>query len=127
DRQDPGRGDDGGRHLRAGLALVDLHHAAAEPGAVFVGCVARPHLQAFARRQGAGRARQVRQAAETVRLDSRHGVSVGEYAVCRRVAELAGAEVGVEAVTFIVIASEAKQSIYPLAELWIASSLRSSQ
>ena len=35
DRQDSGRGDDGGRHLRAGLALVDLHHAAAEPGAVF--------------------------------------------------------------------------------------------
>jgi hypothetical protein len=26
-----------------------------------------------------------------------------------------------------VIASEAKQSIHPLAELWIASSLRSSQ
>ena len=35
DRQDPGRGDDGGRHLRAGLALGDLHHAAAEPGALF--------------------------------------------------------------------------------------------
>jgi hypothetical protein len=27
----------------------------------------------------------------------------------------------------LVIASEAKQSTYPLAELWIASSLRSSQ
>jgi hypothetical protein len=31
------------------------------------------------------------------------------------------------AVTGVVIASEAKQSISPLAEAWIASSLRSSQ
>ena len=70
DRQDSGRSDGGRRHVRAGLAMGDLHHAAAEPGAVFVGRLARPHLQAFARRQGAGRARPVRQAAEAVRLDS---------------------------------------------------------
>ena len=51
----------------------------------------------IARRQGARRARPVRQAAETVRLDSCDGVSVGEHALCGGAVELAGAEAGVEA------------------------------
>ena len=95
----PGRGDDGQGHLRAGLAMVDLHHAAAASGALQLGCLARPHLQAQPRRQGAGRARPVRQAVEAVRLDSRDGVSVGERALCGGTAELARAEAGPQAVT----------------------------
>ena len=43
--------------------------------------LSRPHLQADARRQGARRARQLRPAAEAVRLDPRDRVPVGERAV----------------------------------------------
>src|SRR5580692_4701362 len=72
--------------------MVDLHHAAAASGALQLRRLAGPRLQAQPRGQGAGRARAVRQAAQAVRLDPRHGVPVGERAVCRRASELAGAE-----------------------------------
>ena len=62
------------------------------------GCLARPHLQAQPRRQGARRARPVRQAAQAVRLDPRDGLPVGERAVCGGAPELAGAEADSEAV-----------------------------
>ena len=64
----------------------------AEPVAVRLRRLSRPHLQAVARRQGAGRARRVRQAAQAVRLDPRDRVPVREQAVRRRDPELAGAE-----------------------------------
>ena len=48
DRQHPERGADQGRHLRAGLAVGDLHHAGAEPGALQLRRLSRPHLQAHA-------------------------------------------------------------------------------
>ena len=65
---------------------------AAEPGALQLGCLSGPHLQALARRQGARRAGQVGQAAQAVRLDPRDGVPVRERAVRRRNLELARAE-----------------------------------
>jgi len=51
-----------------------------------------PHLQADARRQAARRDRRRRTHAGQVRLDSWHRVPVGEYALCGRAPELAGAE-----------------------------------
>ena len=51
-----------------------------------------PSVQAEPGREGAGRARRVRQAAQAVWLDSRDRVSVRERALCRGVAELARAE-----------------------------------
>ena len=87
-----------GRHFYAGLAVVNLHHAAAQPGALQLRRLARPHLQAQPRRQGAGRARPVRQAVETIRLDPCHGVPVSEHALCGGTSELAGAEADLEAV-----------------------------
>ena len=98
DRQDSRRGDDGGRHLFPGLAMVAVHHAAAQPGALQLGRMARPHLQAQPRRQGAWRALPVRQAVEAVRLDPRDGVPVGERDLRRGAIELAGAEADLEAV-----------------------------
>src|SRR5580692_2055093 len=83
--------------------MVDLHYATAQPGAVQLRLLARPNLQAQPRGQGAGDARQIRQAAEAVRLDSRHGLPVGERALGGRVVELAGAEADFEAVAMAVI------------------------
>src|SRR5712671_2712854 len=60
--------------------------------------MARPHLQTHARWQGARHARPVRQAIETVRLDSRDGMSIGESDLRRGTAELARAEIDPEAV-----------------------------
>ena len=88
-----------GRHVCAGRAVGDLHHAAAQSGALQFGRMARPHLQAQPRRQGARHARPIRQAVETVRLDSRAGMSVGERDLRRRIAELASPEADPEAVT----------------------------
>ena len=116
----PTEASNGRRHVPSGLAVVAVHHPAAEPGAVQFGRLARPHLQAQPRRQAARRARPVRQAAKTVRLDPRDGVPVGERAVRGGVAELAGAEVVVEAVRAtrrpsVIAGSEAtKQSEYLL-------------
>src|SRR5476651_366447 len=78
--------------------MVALHHAATQPGAVQLGRLARPHLQAQPGRQGARRTRPVRQTTEAVRLDSRDGVSVGERGLRRGTLELAGAEADFEAV-----------------------------
>ena len=46
------------RHHDARRAVGALHHAAAEPGALQLGRVPGPHLQARARRQGARHARR---------------------------------------------------------------------
>src|SRR5260221_12996010 len=83
--------------------MVDLHHAAAQSGAVQLGRVARPHLQAQARGQGTRYGRPIRQATQAVWLDPRDGVSLGERDLRRRVAELAGAEADPEAVRPAVI------------------------
>src|SRR5450759_518803 len=72
--------------------MDDLHHAGTEPGAIYIGLVPGTDLQTVARRQGPGRARQGRQAAEAVRMDSRDRVSGGERIVRRGSPELAGAE-----------------------------------
>ncbi len=98
DRQNSRRGDDRQGHLCAGLALVDLHHAAAASGALQFGRMARPHLQAQPRRQGARRTRTIRQATQTIRLDPCDGLPVGERALRGGIAELAGAEADPEAV-----------------------------
>src|SRR6266853_224717 len=55
-------------------------------------------LQIEPRGQSARHARPIRQAIETVRLDPRHGVPVGECDLCGGIAELAGAEADAEAV-----------------------------
>ena len=73
-------------------AVGGLHHARAEPGPLRRRRLSRAHLQAHARRQGARRARRVRQAAEAVRLDPRDRVPVGERAVRRRDPQLAHPE-----------------------------------
>ncbi len=58
------------------------NHAAAEPGAVQLGCVAGPHLQAQPRRASCSACfGQSGKQLNTVRLDPRDGVSVGERAV----------------------------------------------
>src|SRR5437773_452801 len=88
-------------HIFPGLALVALHHATAQPGALLFRRLARPHLQAQPRWQGAGHARPVRQAAETVRLGPRNGVSVRERSLCGGAVELAGTEADLEAVGVI--------------------------
>ena len=72
---------------------------AAPSSAVHFGRMARPHLQAQPRGQGARHARPVRQAVETIRLDPRAGMSVGECGLRGRIAELASPEVDPEAVT----------------------------
>src|SRR5260370_42692896 len=77
--------------------MVDLHHAATQSGAVQLGRLARPYLQAEPRGQGARHARPIRQATQAVWLDPRDGVSLGERDLRRRVAELAGGEAGPEA------------------------------
>ena len=56
------------------------------------GCISGPRLQAQPRRQGAGHTRRVRQATQTVRLDSRNRVPVGERDLRRRITELARAK-----------------------------------
>ena len=91
-RQCAGRRGDCRRYHGAGLALGDLHLARAEPRALQLGRLSRPHLQADARRQAPGRPRPVRQGAEAVRLDPRNGLSRAERAVRRRAAEPARAE-----------------------------------
>ena len=53
------------RHLGAGLALGDLHHAGPTSGALQRRCLARPHLQIIARRQSARHAWPERQAASS--------------------------------------------------------------
>ncbi len=58
DRQHPERGNDRRRDFCAGLAVDHLHHAGAEPSPLQRGRMARPHLQAIARRQSAGHARR---------------------------------------------------------------------
>ena len=63
-----------------------------KPGALQLRFLSRPHLQAQPGRQGARLSRQVGQAAQAVRMDSRDGVPVRERALCRRDSELAGAE-----------------------------------
>ena len=60
-----------------------------EPGAIRLRRLSGAHLQALARRQDAGRARRLGQAAQAVRLDPRDGLSVGEHAVRRGSPELA--------------------------------------
>ena len=89
-------------HFCAGLALVDLHHAAAASGALQFGLMARPHLQAQPRRQSARRTRAIRQATQTIRLDPRDGLSIGECDLRGGIAELAGAEADPEAVASII-------------------------
>ena len=66
-----------------------------EPGALQLRLLSRPHLQAQPRRQGARLSRQVRQAAQAVRLDPRDRLPVRERALRRRDPELAGAEADV--------------------------------
>ena len=92
-RQDSGRSDKGKGYLRARLALGDLHHAAAASGALQFGRLARPDLQAQPRGQTTWGAWPVRQAAETIRLDSRDGLPLGERSLCGRTSELARAEI----------------------------------
>ena len=65
---------------------------AAEPGALQLGLLSGPHLQAQPRRQGARHARPVGQAAQAVRLDPRDRLPVRERALRRRNPELARAE-----------------------------------
>ena len=73
-------------------ALGHLHHAGTQPVFVQFGRLSGPHLQAQPRWQGAGIPRKRGQATQTIRLDSRNGVSVGERTFCRRASELARAE-----------------------------------
>ena len=80
------------RQPDAGRAMGALHHAAAQPGALQLGCVSRPHLQAEPRRQGARLSGQVGQAAEAVRMDPRDRLPVRERALRGRDSDLAGAE-----------------------------------
>jgi DNA-binding beta-propeller fold protein YncE len=88
------REDDGGR-----VAMDRVHHPAAAPGAVHLGRVPGPDLQAVAGRQGAGRAWRKRQAGQAVRLDPRTRLPVGEHAVCGGAAELASPEADAAPVT----------------------------
>src|SRR5258706_13513216 len=67
--------------------------------------MARPHLQAQPRGQGARHARPIRQAIKTVRLDPCDGVSLGERDLRRRTVELARAEADPEAVATAVVGS----------------------
>src|SRR2546425_1095338 len=75
-------------------AVGGLHHARPEPGALHLGRVPGPRVQAVTRRKGARGARRVRQATEAVRLDPRDRLPVGERALRRGAAQLAGAEAG---------------------------------
>ena len=101
--------DDGRRR-----ALGVVHHAAAEPGAVCVGRLSRPDLQAEAGRQGARRAGRGRQAAEAVRLDPRDRLPVGEHAVCGRAAELAGAEAQPASLNGFAASRGAPSALFPV-------------
>src|SRR6267143_3625545 len=67
--------------------------------------MARPHLQAQPRGQGARYAWPIRQAIKAVRLDPCDGVSLGERDLRRRTVELARAEADPEAVATAVVGS----------------------
>src|SRR5256885_1861186 len=75
-------------------AVGDLHHPRTKPGGVHLGCLSGPHLQGRARRQGhrARLVRQVRQAAQAVRLGAPDRLSERERDLRLRNPELAGAE-----------------------------------
>ena len=72
------------RHHDAGRPVGAVHHPAAEPGTLCFGCVSRPHLQAHARRQGPRHVRPLRQAAQGIRLGTRHCLPEREHALRRR-------------------------------------------
>src|SRR2546428_13544564 len=67
-----------------------LHHAWAEPGALQLRFLSRPRLQTQPGWKGARLSRQVGQAAQAVRVDSRDRVPVRERTLRRRDFDLAG-------------------------------------
>src|SRR5258708_25531949 len=69
-----------------------LHHAWAEPGALQLRFLSRPRLQTQPGWKSARLSRQVGQAAQAVRVDSRDRVPVRERTLRRRDFDLAGAE-----------------------------------
>src|SRR5258707_6186103 len=69
-----------------------LHHAWAEPGALQLRFLSRPRLQTQPGWKGARLSRQVGQAAQAVRVDSRDRVPIRERTLRRRDSDLAGAE-----------------------------------
>src|ERR1700730_11652843 len=69
-----------------------LHHAWAEPGALQLQFLSWPRLQTQPGWKGARLSRQVGQAAQAVRVDSRDRMPIRERTLCRRDSDLAGAE-----------------------------------
>src|ERR1700757_268339 len=69
-----------------------LHHAWAEPGALQLRFLSRSRLQTQPGWKGARLSRQVGQATQAVRVDSRDRVPVRERTLRRRDFDLAGAE-----------------------------------
>src|SRR3954470_3909868 len=81
------------RHYAAGISVGDLHYAGADAVPLHLGRIPGPDLQDDAGRQGNRHAGQNGPSTQTVRLDSRDGLSVGKRAICSRALELARAEV----------------------------------
>ena len=103
DRQDSGRGDDGRRHLPSRLALVDLHHAAAQPGALQLATPGPAASTSSASTARCWACSAVRQAVKTIRLDHVMACPSENTLLCGGAAELAGAEADPEAVRHFVV------------------------